>query len=174
MFDIGDKVVHPAHGAGTIIAIEEKSSLNGANRYYVIDLVSQNGVMLMVPVADARTIGLRQVIGEAAISRVFEVLNSRPNVLSDDHSKRQKRIAEKLKTGDAIKIAEVVRDLAWRQHSQKLTKTDERLYERAQSFLAGELALAEGIELDRARAQVQKVLERRLVTSVKSLIPWQS
>ena len=80
MFDIGDKVVHPAHGAGTVIAIEEKNILDKANRYYVIDLVSQNGVMLMVPVTDARTIGLRQVIEEAAISRVFEVLNSPPNV----------------------------------------------------------------------------------------------
>ena len=165
VFNIGDRVFHPAHGAGTIIAIEERNILNEANRYYILDLVGQNGMIVMVPVADARRMCLRQVIEEAAIPRVFEVLNSRPNVLSNDYSERQERIAEILKTSDTIKIAEVVRDLTWHGHLQHLTQVDKRLHERAQNLLGGELALTEGIELDKAKAQVQDALARRLKAS---------
>jgi len=157
MFKIGDKVVHPYHGAGMVVDIEEKKLLTERGRYYVIDLVASDGI-LMVPTNNVQRIGLRRVSGRRAISRAMNTLTSTPDTLSSDHRERQARAQEKLNTGDLIKVTEVVRNLAWRNHHGRLTMADNKLYQRAQTFLASELALAKGIELREAMEQLQTAL----------------
>jgi CarD family transcriptional regulator len=157
MFKIGDKVVHPYHGAGMVVDIEEKKFLEERGRYYVIDLVACDGIV-MVPLDNVQKIGLRRVSGKRAISRAMNTLASTPDTLSSDHKERQERLREELKTGDLIKITEVVRNLAWRNHQKGLTMADNKLYQRAQTFLASELALARGIELQEAIEQLQIAL----------------
>ncbi len=157
MFKIGDKVVHPYHGAGRVIDIEEKKLLKGHGRYYVIDLVACDGIV-MVPINNSKRIGLRRVSGSRAISQAMNTLISTPDTLPSDHRERQARAQEKLNTGDLIKVTEVVRNLAWRNHEGRLTMADNKLYQRAQTFLASELALAKGIELQKAMEQLQTVL----------------
>ena len=156
-FKIGDKVVHPYHGAGKVIDIEEKRFLEGGGRYYIIDLVACDGVV-MVPIDKVQKIGLRRVSGSRDISRAMNILTSTPDNLPNDHRERQARAEEKLKTGDLIKVTEVVRNLAWRDHQKGLTMADSKLYRRAQTFLASELALAKGIELQEAMEQLQIAL----------------
>ncbi len=157
MFKIGDKVVHPYHGAGKIIDIEEKKFLQGTGRYYVIDLLAYDGVV-MVPIDKVQTIGLRPVSGARDISRAMNILTSPADNLPDDHRERQARAEEKLRTGDLIKVTEVVRNLAWRDHQKGLTMADSKIYRRAQTFLASELALAKGIELQEAMERLQITL----------------
>lgn len=157
MFKIGDKVVHPHYGAGMIIGIEEKKFLDGCGHYYIIDLVACDGVV-MVPTDKVQKIGLRQVSGASTISRVMDVLASPPDSLSGDHRERQARAEEKLKTGDIVEVTEVVRNLAWRNQQKRLTMADNKLYQRAQAFLASELALAKGIGLQEAIKQMEAVL----------------
>jgi len=157
MFEIGDKVVHPYHGAGMVINIEEKSFLEEHGRYYVIDLVACNGIV-MVPVDNVQEIGLRPVSGKHVISQAMKVLASTPDPLPNDHKERQARLQEKVKTGDLIKVTEVVRNLAWRSHQKRLTMADNKLFQRAQTFLASELALAKGIELHEAMELLHRVL----------------
>ncbi len=157
MFKIGDKVVHPYHGAGMVIDIEEKEFLEQCRRYYIIDLLACDGVV-MVPTDNVQRIGLRRVSGTRAISRAMNTLASTPDTLSSDHRERQAHAQEKLNTGDLIKVTEVVRNLAWRNHQGRLTMADSKLYQRAQAFLAGELALAKGIEIQEAMKQLQTVL----------------
>jgi len=149
MFEIGDKVVHPSHGAGVIINIEGKEFLEERGRYYVIDLLTCEGVV-MVPVASAQRIGLRPVSDADEISRAMSILTSSPDNLPNDHRERRAQIEEKLRTGDIVEVTKVVRNLAWRDRCRKLTMADRRLYERAQTFLAAELALAKGMELQEA------------------------
>lgn len=158
MFKIGDKVVHPYHGAGRVIDIEEKKLLRERGRYYIIDLVACEGIV-MVPINNIKKIGLRRVSGRRAISHAMDVLASTPDTLSSDHRERQARAQEKLNTGDLIKVTEVVRNLAWRNHQGRLTMADNKLYHRAQTFLAGELALAKGIELQEAMKRLQTALD---------------
>jgi len=157
MFKIGDKVVHPYHGAGMVIDIEEKKLLKEHSRYYVIDLVACNGIV-MVPINNTQKIGLRRVSGRRAISRAMNTLTSTPDMLSSDHRERQAHAQERLNTGDLIEVTEVMRNLAWRNHEGKLTMADNKLYQRAQTFLASELALAKDIELQEALERLQTVL----------------
>ena len=157
MFKIGDKVVHPYHGAGMVIDIEEKKLLKEHGRYYIIDLLAYEGIV-MVPVDNVQKIGLRRVSGRRAISRAMNTLTSTPDTLSSDHRERQARAQEKLNTGDLIEVTEVMRNLAWRNHEGSLTMADNKIYQRAQTFLASELALARGMELQEAMEQLQTAL----------------
>ena len=157
MFKIGDKVVHPYHGAGMVIDIEEKKLLKERGRYYIIDLVAYDGIV-MVPTNNIQKIGLRRVSGKRAISRAMNTLASTPDTLSSDHRERQARAQERLNTGDLIEVTEVVRNLAWRNTEAGLTMADNKLYQRAQTFLASELALAKDIELQEALERLQTAL----------------
>jgi len=158
MFDIGDKVVHPTHGAGQVTGIKEQDLLEQYHRYYVIDLAVDDRT-LMIPVSNAREIGLRSISREAALSKVWRTLSGAGESLSDDYKKRQERIQKKLKTGDVIKVAEVIRDLSALKHEDHLTSFDTQLFERAQQFLASEVALIEGVQVSEAERMIYETLD---------------
>ncbi len=161
MFKAGDKVVHPYHGAGVVIDVKEKKLLKERGRYYIIDLLAFDSIV-MVPTNNIQKIGLRQISGKRAISQAMNTLTSTPDTLSSDHRERQARAQEKLNTGDLIKVTEVVRNLAWRNQKSGLTMADNKLYQRAKTFLASELALAKEIELQEAIEQLQTALNAKL------------
>lgn len=156
MFNVGDKVIHPAYGAGTILEINDKRIGEQKRPYYVIELLTQAGT-LMVPVARATELGLRLPVQEP--ESVLTVLTSAPELLPNDHRKRQESISLDIRSGDVLKISEAVRDLAYRDREDKLTEADLRLYRQAQDFLAGELALSLDVDMETARDQVTSVLE---------------
>jgi CarD family transcriptional regulator len=158
MFDIGDKVVHPNHGAGQVKGIKEQDLLEQYHRYYVIDLAADDRT-LMIPVSNAEEIGLRSISQEAALSKVWHTLDATAKTLSGDYRERQKRIQEKLKTGDVIKVAEVIRDLSFLKREDHLTSFDTKLFERAQQFLACEVALVEGVQVNEATQMISEILD---------------
>jgi CarD family transcriptional regulator len=156
VFNVGDKVIHPAYGAGTIVDIDEKQMEQERCNYYIIQLLGQAGT-LMVPVARADQLGLRLPVEQP--QEVLEVLTSEPTDLSSDHRKRQESINVDIRSGDVLKISEAVRDLAHRDRENSLTEADLKLYRKAQDFLAGELALSQNIQVEQALKQVRSVLE---------------
>ena len=158
MFDIGDKVVHPAHGAGLVKGIKKQDLLEQYRRYYVIDLTIDDRT-LMIPVSKAEEIGLRSISQEAALSQVWHILSVAAKTLPDDHKRRQECIQEKLKTGDAIKVAEVIRDLSALKREDHLTSFDTKLLEKAQQFLACEVALVEGVQISEAERMISETLD---------------
>jgi CarD family transcriptional regulator len=164
MFDIGDKVVHPTHGAGQVTGIEKQDLLEQYQRYYVIDL-AVDGRTLMIPVSNAEEIGLRSVSREAVLSKVWRTLSRTGEVLSDDYKKRQERIQEKLRTGDVIKVAEVIRDLSTLKREDHLTSFDTKLLERAQQFLASEVALVEEVQVSEAERMIYETLDNGMESS---------
>ena len=165
MFDIGDKVVHPTHGAGLVKGIKEQDLLEQFHRYYVIDLVVDDRT-LMIPVSNAEEIGLRSISQKPVLSQVWHTLDATAETLSDDYKKRQKRIQEKLKTGDAIKVAEVIRDLSALKREDHLTSFDTKLLERAQQFLASEVALVEGVQVGKAEQMISETLDNGMESPV--------
>jgi len=158
MFDIGDKVVHPTHGAGLVTGIKKQDLLEQYHRYYVIDLAFDDRT-LMIPVSNAEEIGLRSISRQATLSQVWHTLGAEAETLSDDYKKRQERIQEKLKTGDVIKVTEVIRDLSALKREDHLTSFDTKLLERAQQFLACEVALVEGVQVNEAARMISEILD---------------
>ncbi len=95
-FDVGDKIVHPNHGAGIIAAIEQSAVLDEFSRYYVIELAAQE-MRLMVPVTMATEIGLRSVAGERRARDILKILKSEPVALPDDFKQRQAQVIGRIR-----------------------------------------------------------------------------
>jgi CarD family transcriptional regulator len=149
-FELGDHVVYPAYGAGTIAAKEERVFSGTTTRYYILKMVADEGEF-MVPVEQAESLGIRPVMDAKAI---FKVLHSSPNPLPDDYKERQAIIEELLATSDAVQLALGARDLAWFAGVKSLTGRDIQLYEELQTQLASELSLAKDISLEEAREEL--------------------
>lgn len=156
-FTVGDKVVHPHHGPGRITAIERKQFLDEAKRYYVIEIPTQD-LTVYVPRRQVDNIGIRPAMSQTRLARVMATLRSRPATLPEDYKERQEIVWEKLKTSQPIPVAEVVRDLAWRERHAHLTKKDAEYLQRAQEFLAAEMALLSGSEISEASQTIDSML----------------
>lgn len=152
-FKVGDKVVHPAHGAGVIAAIEEKDVLDEFNRYYVINLAVQD-LRVMVPVRTADEIGLRSVATQKVSRSIFKILEGKAEELADDFKKRQADIIGRLREGDAESLALVVRDMAARSRKKTYSPTEARLFEQARTMLSGEVALSLNTEVERTLERI--------------------
>lgn len=158
MFEVGDKVVHPTHGAGVVASIEERQLVDEFHTYYVINLAASD-MTLMVPVRTAEQIGLRPVARPAQVAAIYETLSSIPQELVNDFKQRQAALAEQLKSGDILDVARVVRDLHWRNAEHPLSPTESRQLDSAKQQLASELSLAEDIEVEKAMARIDALLQ---------------
>jgi CarD family transcriptional regulator len=160
-FAVGDRVVHPHHGPGEVTAVERKAFVEEAKRYYVIEIPGQE-LTLFVPLSRVEEVGVRPVMRPTKLSRVLDALRGTPARLPDDYKERQELVAEKLKTGRAMQIAEVVRDLTWHRERDHLTKRDAEYLERGREFLASEIAYASDIDISAASERINAALELAL------------
>lgn len=144
MFNIGDKVVYPMHGAGVIESIEEKEISGEKLRYYIIKL-PMGEMKAMVPMDKVKEVGLRQVIDEEEILKVFEVLKSESSVMPLNWNHRYRANLEKIKSGSIYEVAEVVRNLAFRDRQKGLSTGEKKMLENARRILLSELVLAKNV-----------------------------
>ena len=169
VFHIGDKVFHPTRGAGTIVEIKELRSLGPARKYYSISLLSQRQTMLMVAVKTAQEIGLRPPLHQSDLDQVWGVLQDDPETLPTDHEQRYELLKDRLREGNALHIASVLRDMAWREEKERrLTKQGKELYEEGLTLLAGEVAIIQDSDLATAEAQIVDILRKSVTTEVAS------
>jgi len=142
MFQIGDKVSYPMHGAGIIEAIEEKLILDVARKYYCLRFA--DGVMkVLIPVETAMNIGLRSIIGPAHAQQVLELIFS--GECPEDNSNWNKRLREnqdKLKSGDIFEVARVVKGLKFRMCEKGLSSGEKRMMNQSMQILVSELSLS--------------------------------
>lgn len=142
-FAVGDKVVHPQYGPGQIAGVECRELVDGAKCYYVIHMQGQ-GLTLHVPVLRAGEAGMRPAMSLSTVLQVLSTLRSTPSRLPDDPRERQGQIGANIRTGEALPLARVVRDLTWHRERAHLTKRDSDLLKQGQARLAAEMALVSG------------------------------
>jgi CarD family transcriptional regulator len=158
---IGSKVVHPCYGAGIIVGIQQKNISDATHYYYVIDTMARS-MKLLVPVQQAQSIGLRDVGEENKLRNDLQNCATMPvegDILSDLRA-RQTGMREKLKSGRYPEVADVVRMLFYMNSRRPLGTIDRQLFDQGKEFLAGELALASGRELQAALQEVEDFLGR--------------
>lgn len=141
MFNVGDKIVYPMHGAGTIDAIEEKDILGEKQNYYIIKMPGE--VKVMVPIAKAGDVGVRSVIGKEEASKVLQVLEANETEMSNNWNKRYKENMDKMKSGNIYEVADVVRNLSYKQKEKGLSTGEKKMLNNAKQILVSELVLAE-------------------------------
>ena len=159
MFRIGDTVIHPGYGAGTVVDIEKLQCLGSDKPYYSIELSDGSKTRVWVPVGDAGKRGLRHPTPMSQLGQIWRVLRAGPETLSSDHDSRYESVREKLRGGDILRVAEVVRDMFWEDHrSNKRTIVDKELYDRGLMLLTSEVAAVQGCNLVAAKAEISNLL----------------
>src|ERR1700750_165765 len=156
-FEGGETVVYPHHGAAKIEAIEQRM-IKGEEKTYLVLKVAQGDLTIEVPSANAEIVGVRDVVGQEGLDRVFEVLRAPHTEEPTNWSRRYKANLEKLASGDVNKVAEVVRDLWRRDKERGLSAGEKRMLAKARQILVSELALAEKTNEDKAEALLDEVL----------------
>ena len=125
MFNIGDKVVYPMHGAGKIVSIEDKAILNEIQSYYIIKMPGE--VKVMVPTAKAEEIGVRNIIDSETAGKVINILEQESTEMSVKWNKRYRDNVEKMKSGDIYEVADIVRNLSFKQKDKGLSTTEKKM-----------------------------------------------
>ncbi|MGC9357709.1 MAG: CarD family transcriptional regulator [Anaerolineae bacterium] len=166
-FEVGDAVVHPRLGAGVVTGFEEVKTGEEPKRYYNIKILRKTPTNLLVPVDEADGL-VRHALTSTRLEEIWEVLGDDPEKLPKNHRTRHKFLREKLATGDPMKVAESLRDLAWRRTTRDrgLTTRGKRLYRKSLQLLAGEVAVIKDVELATARRQITKRLKKFIAAHV--------
>ena len=157
VFDIGDKVVYPHHGAAIVERREQKEAF-GEKREYLVLRLAYGDLTLMVPADNTEGVGLREVINDEEVEEVFAVLRKKEARMPTNWSRRYKNHSEKLRSGDIYQVAEVVRNLSIRDKDKGLSAGEKRMLGRARQILVSELTFA----LDVNEEQAQKRLDEAL------------
>ena len=156
MFNVGDKIVYPMHGAGTIESIEEKDILGEKQSYYILKMPGE--VKVMVPTAKAEDIGVRNVIDKETAGKVFHLLENDSTEMSMNWNIRYRDNMEKMKSGDIYEVADVVRNLSFKQKEKGLSTGEKKMLLNARQILVSELVLAEHASQDEVEELVDTTL----------------
>jgi CarD family transcriptional regulator len=142
-FQIGDLAVYPAHGVGRIEAIESKV-ISGEKHDFYIMKVLENNMVIMIPTWNVDSVGLRDVISESDIPKVYEIMRKdrESPIDSQTWNRRYRDYMEKIKTGSLFEVAEVYRDLYLLKLNKDLSFGERKLYDTAQFLLVKELSTA--------------------------------
>ncbi|MGB8509312.1 MAG: CarD family transcriptional regulator [Pyrinomonadaceae bacterium] len=138
-FKVGQKVVYPNHGIGTIEQIEKKEIGATSLPFYTLRLAATNTVVL-VPVANASEVGLRSPISSAACELLLKNLGDDFSGAAADWKDRFKEFSERMRTGDIFEVGEVLKNLTYLSHLKPLSFREQRMLERARYLVISELA----------------------------------
>jgi CarD family transcriptional regulator len=156
-FELGDNVVYPHHGAGKVLK-KERKKMFGEEREYLTIKILHNDMTVMVPCENAGKAGLRRVIDEDTVKKVLAVLQDDVSEMPKNWNRRFKHNRDKIKTGDIYELAEVVRNLAIREHEKGLSTGEKQMFTRAKKILASELMYALDKDEDAAEAYLDELL----------------
>jgi len=159
MFNVGDQIVYPMHGAGTIDSIEEKDILGEKQSYYILRMPGE--IKVMVPVDKAEQVGVRNIIDKTSADKVFSLLSQDETEMDKNWNKRYRDNMEKIKSGDIYEIADVVRNLSFKQKEKGLSTGEKKMLSNAKQILVSELVLAEHA----SQEEVEKLIDNKISIS---------
>src|SRR3954471_12918295 len=138
-FKVGQKVVYPNHGIGTIEQIEQKQIGSTLLPFYTLRLAANNSVVL-VPVTNASEVGLRSLISSGECDMLFKALADDFTSPANDWKDRFKEFSEKMRTGDIFEVANVLKHLTYLSNIKPLSFREQRMLERSRYLVVSELA----------------------------------
>jgi len=157
-FKVGDKVVYPNHGVGVIEDVQDRSIGGIDSSFYRLRILSTDSTV-MIPVGNTSTVGLRKVLTKRQITQVMKVLKNGEVATYDDWKGRFQANSEKMRTGDILAVAEVMKSLTILNEVKPLSYRERKMLDRARFLLISELAEAGGKTTERIEEQIDEALE---------------
>jgi CarD family transcriptional regulator len=157
-FQVGDLAVYPAHGVGQIQAIESRV-VNGEKHEFYIMKVLENGMVIMIPISNVESVGLRDIIAKKDVPKIYDVMKFRKDGLPDNQTwnRRYREYMDKIKTGSLYDVAEVFRDLFLLKLTKDLSFGERKLYDTAQVLLVKELSTAKNTDEDSILSEIESL-----------------
>ncbi|MEG1577192.1 MAG: CarD family transcriptional regulator [Oscillospiraceae bacterium] len=157
MFQIGDKIVHPMHGAGVVDAIIQKK-VSGVTRDYYILKLPVGGMLVMIPTENTEEIGMRHIVDK---ERADEVIAAIPGIevdMTQNWNRRYRENMLRLKSGDLIEVARVVKGLVLRDTDRGLSTGERKMLHSAKQILISELVLSQNSTYEEVDARINGAL----------------
>ena len=156
MFKIGDLAVYPAHGVGVIEKIETQEISGSPQDFYVMRIID-NDMIIMIPTQNVNNVGLREIIGQDEVPKLYSILKKRDVVIDNQTwNRRYREYMDKIKTGSIYEVAEVYRDLLILQVEKDLSFGERKMLDTARHLLVKEISLAKNVEEE----QIEEDLDR--------------
>jgi CarD family transcriptional regulator len=156
VFDVGEMAVYPAHGVGVIESIEQRSVGEIEQSFYVMKILNNN-MVIMIPTATSKNVGLRGIISSNEVDDVFDILQEKDvEIGTQTWNRRYREYMEKIKTGSLFEVAAVLRDLYLLQEDKDLSYGERKMMDTAKGLLVKELSIAKQTEED----QVEEIIEQ--------------
>ena len=159
MYQIGDKVVHPMHGAGGIDSIVRKKVAGKVQDYYLLKL-STGSMMVMIPTEHSDEIGVRPVVSGQEATHILSEMEDIQVDMTSNWNQRYRENMLRIKSGNLLEVAKVVKGLMYRETQKGLSTGERKMLHSAKQILISELVLAQSMPYEAVEERVNKVLHR--------------
>ncbi len=154
MFKVGDIVVYPAHGVSEVESVETREISGNKISFFILKVLDTQ-MTVMVPVTNVQNVGIRELIDSKGIQKVLNILKERSvSVDNQTWNRRYREYMEKIKSGSAFEIAEVLRDLNILKRGKELSFGERKMYDTAKNLLVNEISTSKKI----SKKEVEKML----------------
>ena len=157
MFQVGDKIVHPMHGAGIIDSIVQKK-VNGVVRDYYIIKLPVGGMLVMIPTANSEEIGVRPVVKGDEADRVIAAIPDIEVDMTPNWNRRYRENMLRLKSGNLLEVARVVKGLMLREEERGLSTGERKMLHSAKQILISEIVLSQDASYEDVEARINTAL----------------
>lgn len=161
MYQVGDHVVYPMHGAGVIEAITEKEIMGQVQQYYTLKMPIGN-MSVMIPVLGVEEVGVRDVISAKEADAVLNEFRKSGMDENNNWNKRYRENMAKIKSGSATEVAHVVKSLMLRDHMKGLSTGERKMLSSAKQILLSEISLAKKVDHTELEAQLEEIVSEEL------------
>jgi len=160
MYQVGDKIVHPMHGAGVIESVVEEKISGKPVQFYVFKMPI-SGLTLKIPTANTELIGIRNILSAGEIEAVIEKIPTLSIDMTANWNHRYRENMERIKSGDLIEVSGVIKALMHRDSERGLSNGERKMLHSAKQILISEIVLSEGVEYSDAEARINAVMTEK-------------
>lgn len=157
MFQVGDKVVHPMYGAGVVENIVRKTVSGVTRDYYTLQLPNRSMIVL-VPIESSQQIGVRPIVDAAQADRILAAIPGIQTEMTANWNHRYRENMERMKSGDLLEVARVIKGLSAREQSRGLSTGERKMLHSAKQILISEMVLSKDVSFEAAEAALDAAL----------------
>ena len=161
MYNVGEKILYPMHGAGVIEEIVKQEILGELKDYYVLRM-PMDGMLVKIPVDNAENIGVRDIISSQEACDVLEYLRKFNGELNQNWNKRYRENIAHIKSGNIYEVAEVVKLLMCRDKERSLSSGERKMLSSAKQILISEIMLSKGVSAKEIENELEEIVISKL------------
>ena len=167
-FEVGDKVIYPNHGLGVVERIETRTIMETTCGFYSLRMLD-SGTIVLVPVDNVETVGLRRAIGDHEVKKLIALLGNGKIISHQNWKSRFKDNSDKMRTGSIYDVVDVLKNLTFLSKTKNLSFREKRMLDRAKFLVVSEISEVIGDTSEMVQQKVDKSLDRCLVSRDRAI-----